>query len=462
VVREATTRLAVSGHRFMLRRIEHALVRRDARMIDEPLRAQSRSLLTGGALAVVAVAACMIIAFIRPQHTLGDAPIVMVKGSGALYVRLGDTLHPVLNVASARLIAGSAVSPVEIAETELRKVKRGPLLGIPGAPAVIPEPLHADEGQWAVCDHGDTTTVIGGPLAVDSRAQRLIHERTMVVRSRTDSQTYLIYDGRRARVSLADRPVAKALRLEGTVPTEVSSALLNAVPESAPIAAPPIAGAGQHGPASLGGLPVGSVVRVDRADGDELYVVLGGGVQRIGHVVADLVRFSDSQGIRDIVTVPADAVSATPSVETLSVTTFPDTVASPVGDRTVCAQWLPDGRSAVLAGARLPVADGEMPVALTQADGEGPSADAVFVPPGRCLYVESTHRYLVTDTGVRFAVRDGEAAAALGFPGVPVPAPWPILKLLAEGPELSRAAALIAHDGMIGGGAVVSVAPPAR
>ena len=53
------------------------------------------------------LASSVIIAFIRPQHTLGDAPIVMVKGSGALYVRLGDTLHPVVNLASARLIVGT-------------------------------------------------------------------------------------------------------------------------------------------------------------------------------------------------------------------------------------------------------------------------------------------------------------------------------------------------------------------
>jgi type VII secretion protein EccB len=458
VVREPTTRLAVSGHRFLLRRIENALLRRDARMIDEPLRAQARSMLTGGVLAVVAVAACVIIAFIRPQETLGDAQIAMVKGSGALYVRVGDTLHPVVNLASARLIAGSALNPVEIGEAELRKAKRGPLLGIPGAPAVLPEPLGADQAQWAVCDSADGTTVIAGPLDVGISV-RLDHERTMVVRSRTDSQTYLLYDGRRARVSPADRAAVKALRLDGIAPSEVSAALLNAIPETTPITAPIIAEAGQRGPASLGGLPVGSVVRVSRAEGDELYVVLSDGVQRIGNVAADLIRFSDSQGVRDIVAVAADAVSAIPAVETLPVATLPDKVTTPVRDATVCAQWV-RGRTAVWAGSRLPLAEGQGPVSLAQADGVGPNADAVFVPAGRCLDVESTHRYLVTDTGVRFAVRDPEAAAALGFTGMPTDAPWPILKLLADGPELSRAAALVAHDGMVD---VVSPVPsPAR
>ena len=114
----------------------------------------------------------------------------------------------------------------------------------------------------------------------------------------------------------------------------------------------------------------------------------------------------------------------------------------------MCAQWLPDDTTDGLDGSALPLAAGQTPVALAQADGTGPNADAAFVPPGRCLYVDSTHRYLVADTGVRFGVRDAESAAALGLPPQRVPAPWPILRLLADGPELSRAAALVAHDGV--------------
>ena len=102
-----TTRLQVSGYRFLLRRMEHALVRGDVRMLDDPLRAQSLSLIAGCVLAVIAIAGCAILAFVRPQGTLGSAPIVVTSESGALYVRIGDTMHPVLNLASARLIAGN-------------------------------------------------------------------------------------------------------------------------------------------------------------------------------------------------------------------------------------------------------------------------------------------------------------------------------------------------------------------
>ena len=247
-------------------------MRRDVRMVDEPMRAQARSLVAGCALAVVAVAGCAIVAFIRPQDALGDAPIVMVRESGALYVRIGDTLHPALNLASARLVAGTAADPAIIKESELRKAKRGALLGIPGAPAVIPEPLAADESHWTACDDVDGTTVIAGPLR-PVRGRSRTAERCWCGHA-SDAVTYLLYDGRRARVSLAEPAAVKALRLDGVEPVDVSSAVLDAIPEAPPITAPAIPSAGQRGPSTLGGIPVGSVVRVDRADADEMYVVL--------------------------------------------------------------------------------------------------------------------------------------------------------------------------------------------
>jgi len=96
---------------------------------------------------------------------------------------------------------------------------------------------------------------------------------------------------------------------------------------------------------------------------------------------------------------------------------------------------------------------------LTQADGKGPAVDKVFVPPGRTAYVRASGlsgadartgtRYLISDTGVRFAVHDDDAAHDLGLPDTVIPAPWPVLARLPEGPELSRANALVAQDAVV-------------
>jgi hypothetical protein len=59
-------------------------------------------------------------------------------------------------------------------------------------------------------------------------------------------------------------------------------------------------------------------------------------------------------------------------------------------------------------------------------------------------------RYLVTDTGVRFAIHDDEAAHDLGLPAMALPAPWPMLAALPSGPELSRANASVARDTVSG------------
>ena len=53
----------------------------------------------------------------------------------------GDTVHPVLNLASARLIAGTPANPEVVSAAAIDNAKRGPLVGIPGAPATISTPL---------------------------------------------------------------------------------------------------------------------------------------------------------------------------------------------------------------------------------------------------------------------------------------------------------------------------------
>ncbi len=209
MARQPTTRLQVSGYRFLVRRMEHALLRGDIRMLHDPMRAQSLSLIAGCILSVVVVALCAILAFLRPNAGLGDAAIVMSRDSGALYVRVGDTLHPVANLASAHLITGSAAKPELVSSADVDNAKRGPLLGIPGAPAVIAQPLSDKESAWAVCDVA-TTTVIAGRTQTDRQDR---HPNVLVTpRSESAATTYLLYDGWRAEVDLRNPGVLWALR----------------------------------------------------------------------------------------------------------------------------------------------------------------------------------------------------------------------------------------------------------
>ncbi|HZC51281.1 MAG TPA: type VII secretion protein EccB [Mycobacterium sp.] len=459
--RQSPTRLQISAYRFLLRRIECALLSGHTGDAAQHLRARTVSLTVGCVLAAIVVAGSAFLALLRPQPAFDRASIVMGRQSGALYVRVGDIWHPVLNLASARLIAATNANPQPVRESELARTKRGPLLGIPGAPQLLGPPLSAEDSVWTICDTAGNspTTVLIGPGGGPS-VRRLRPEDAVVVAPSSGSPAYLLYNGQRAVVDLADSAVVRALRLEGRTPRVVSPSLLNAIPEAPPIAPPRIRDAGAKG-AGLPGFSVGDVLRITRAGGDEYYVVLAAGAQRIGQVTADLLRFSNSHGSANIIAAAPDAIRAAPIVTTLPVATFPDRAPRDGGvtdaDTTMCATWAAaSGHSdiAFLAGSGLPLPVGEVSVTLSQADGRGPALDAVYLPPARSAYVrgdvQGGARYLVTDTGVRFAIHDDDAAHDLGLPAAALPAPWPMLATLPSGPELSRQSASVARDTVAG------------
>ncbi len=439
----STNRLQVSGYRFLVRRMEHALVRGDVRMLDDPLRTQSLSLAAGCVLAAIVVAVCAVLAFFQPRGDVGSAAIVMARESGALYVRIGDTMHPALNLASARLITGATDEPELVSTSALDRTKRGPLVGIPGAPDTIGAPLGANESVWTVCeDAAERTTVLVGrpPTHLDS-------SRTALVAARGESAatTYLLYDGRRARVDLRNHAVVRALKLDGIAPRPVSRALLDAVPESPGITAPGIPAAG--GPSVLPGSPVGTVVRLTRAGASEYYVVHADGVQRVGEVAADLIRFTYSTR-RDIVTVAPDLIGNAPIVDELPVATFPDR-ADVAESSLLCTQ-----SGAVLVGDSLRSED-DHAVQLAQADDTGANVDSFAMQPGRSAFVRATSvsgegaatgtLHFVSDSGVVFGIRDADAAQRLGLAN-PVTAPWTLLAQLPRGPELSVQGASVERD----------------
>ena len=74
---------------------------------------------------------------IRPAGSVGESRIAADQNTGALYVKVGETLYPALNLASARLIAGTADNPVRVRRSEIDSRPRGAMVGIPGAPSEL-------------------------------------------------------------------------------------------------------------------------------------------------------------------------------------------------------------------------------------------------------------------------------------------------------------------------------------
>ncbi len=230
-MREPTTQLQASGQRFLARRLERALRCGTLRSVDDPRPGRS-ALTVGCVLAAVVLLGCVSLALIRPESLPGDAPIVLGRQSGALYVRVAGTLHPVLNLVSARLIADTAADPRLVRDSDLARLRRGPLLGIPGAPQVLGAAL-SGAVIWSVCDTpgatGPTTTVVvreGEPVPgvgiVDAG-------QPVLVTAEAEAAVYLLYRGRRAVVAGAGPKSA------GPAPRPVSPVLLGAIPEAPPV-----------------------------------------------------------------------------------------------------------------------------------------------------------------------------------------------------------------------------------
>src|SRR5271166_4178590 len=165
------TRHQVTGWRFVMRRLTSGIALHDTRMLIDPLRTQSRSVLMGALILVTGLAGCFVFSLIRPNGQAGNNAVLADRSTAALYVRVGDQLHPVLNLTSARLIVGRPVNPTTVKSSELDKIPRGNLIGIPGAPERMVQNTSKD-ADWTVCDsiagparsaHSTGVAVIAGP-----------------------------------------------------------------------------------------------------------------------------------------------------------------------------------------------------------------------------------------------------------------------------------------------------------
>ncbi|MGW5386497.1 type VII secretion protein EccB [Nocardia sp. NPDC003963] len=489
MVSQLTTRAQVNGYRFLLKRYEHAMVRRDVRMLHDPMRSQARSLVIGAVLAVLVVAGAAIMSFLRPQGAVDDAKILVAQESGALFAMINGTLHPVLNLASARLATGSDEAPTSVKLSKLDDFPRGALLGIPGAPAALPG---ASDGpaNWSLCDTvelSDTGSAVGSPGAVTTviagrpdtntpRATALDTDEALLVQ-RADS-TYLIYDGKRARLDMNDPVISRSLRLDQHSPRPVGVGLLNASRQVAPLTPPAIAQIGEPGPGRLALVPIGGVIRAPGVDTDSLYVVLAEGVQPISEFTAEVIRNADSQGMSGITEIPPDQLVGVPLVHRLPIDDFPHEIPRilPAEEAPVsCISWSrpTDALAAAItvsAGRELPLSGTAKSVPLTSADGVGDRLDAVYLPPGTGEYVQATGTepassrpgtlFYISDNGIRFGVPDRDTAAVLGLPADPRPAPWPLIGPLVAGPTLSVEAALMSHDVILDRVTGAAISPP--
>lgn len=474
-----STRTQVTGYQFLARRTAMALTRWRVRMEVEPGRRQTLAVVASVSAALVICLGALLYSFISPAGQIGESPIIADRDSGALYVRVGDTLYPALNLASARLITGRSDNPHKVKASKIRELPHGPLVGIPGAPTEF-SPTSPSASSWLVCDTVATSSGVGSPQGVtvtviDGKPDLTAHRRILdgsdaVVLSHAGS-AWVIRDGRRSKIDATDRAVLLPL---GLTPEQVSQArpmshaLFDALPVGPELLVPEVPNAGEKAkfPGAPG--PVGTVIVTPQISGPQQYsLVLLDGVQTMSPLVAQIMQNAGSSGNVKPVTVEPYMLAKMPVVNRLDLSAYPDAPLNVVDIRenpSTCWWWERTGgesrsRVQVVSGPTLPVAPGDLNkvVKLVKADLSGRQADQVLFGPDYANFVAVTGNHpaahtteslwWLTDAGARFGVDDTrEAREALGLTMSPSLAPWVALRLLPQGPTLSRADALVEHD----------------
>lgn len=479
------SRLQVSAHFFWQRRNAAALSHHGVRLEYDPEQRRRAALILGFTFALLAVALMFILSWFKPAGQVGQSNILADRDTGAIYVLVDGRLHPALNLISARLITGQASNPTFVKADQLAHYPQGPTVGIVGAPAAMPIRT-GDASQWAVCDTAPAATLtssaapaalvtaIAGPVTLGGRSAPLAMPQAIL--GSHDGKTYVIWDGRRSEIDPSNKAVALALGTDSPSidPVPISTALFNALPATDPLTSPVIPGAGSPSPWDVApGAVVGSVLSVSdlqAGEGDTFYVLLPNGVQRISPFVASLLRSSNSFGDVLPVVVTPDRLAKVPVVDTLPVSFYPTTPLRLVDtsvNGTTCVSWSKGSTdraavTTVLSGQGLPIPVGDerglIHLVNDTLDPTAVEADQVYIGKGATNLVMTTSAapdaasreslWWISDQGVRYGVAlDDESLRALGIaPATARQAPWPLIRVFAPGPALSRQDAMTQHD----------------
>ncbi|MGW2653163.1 type VII secretion protein EccB [Streptomyces sp. NPDC001478] len=498
----ASRRDELNAYTFAKRRVVAAFLRPSPTGSDEGAPRPLRAVLPGLVAGALILAGFGAYGMFRPAAPRDwdrpGAKVVVGRTSTTRYVVLTTgrgaerrtLLHPVLNLASARLLLDPGqygVVQVDDAVLDAGDPARGPVLGIPYAPDRLPEPEDAGTAKrWAVCVQpgGGSGSVQKAAFVLGARdrhltegAGRLTGGQVLYVQGQ-DATRYLV-DARGTKYRIDETPEDLG-HLTGALvgaarPQPVTDDWLATLHDGSPVAFPDIpgeVGAPAHieGHLSARENRVGTVLRTRNGEGTAYYVVLDREVRPVSEFTAwllinsprtaalDLAGEARPAGLQDFV--PASEPFEDPALRwpvhravrvnsTGTGSAARDTVCSVLrstdgSGRTTLATW---------AGTAYPA-----PV--------GTGGTSTYVTPGSGLLYTPVREgrtgpdgslFLVTDTGLRYAVRangdagatrpgarpvPGEAQIRLGYgKTVPVLVPHAWSEFLARGPRLDTESA---------------------
>ncbi|MFL6116354.1 MAG: type VII secretion protein EccB [Catenulispora sp.] len=473
-----TERDQIQAYQFLRRRLVSALTVADANHPVAPNRRLVFGVVLGGVATLLTAAGFGISGMMQPapppdwKHT--GLVIVDKDGGGRFVLDKDGVLHPVANLASARLLA-NGTKTVSVAAALLRDAPRGATLGIPAAPDSLPNAAGLIAGPVPVACSRATSDLpkATGPVAALLLARADDPTATLaglapvpdgrgLLAQDPKGDRYLVTGG--VRYKLGDRaPIALGYQNAPTLPA--APAWLATLPAGRDLNLVAVPGAGGAGP-RVGALrtKVGQILAADNpvAGRSGYYLVRANGLEPVSQAEAALILAAAAnapayagEGLPATKPVSVADVAAAPSVPSGDdATGYPTGMPAPVavgGEATVvCSTG--DGRepSQIALGTALPLPSGARTVPTGVPQG-GIVADEVYLPPGSAALVtvktapgaaadKAEKWYLVTDAGTKYALGDSQARGALGYGNNgPAQLPPSALGMLPTGPALDEA-----------------------
>lgn len=135
----------VQAHLFVMSRLGAGMLRGEPDAPDLPTRRTTRGVRTGLFIAMLIALVMGLYGAIKPGGATGWAKpgtLVVVKETGARYLFIGGELRPVLNQASARLVAGEKMTVSQVGLNSLKAAPRGGRSGSSARRTVCPPSPH--------------------------------------------------------------------------------------------------------------------------------------------------------------------------------------------------------------------------------------------------------------------------------------------------------------------------------
>ncbi|WP_328779553.1 type VII secretion protein EccB [Streptomyces canus] len=429
----------VQAHRFAVGRLVSALVAGDPGPVEVPMRRGSLGTQFGALVAVLLAAGFAVYGLISPQASTAwrnPGSIIVEEETGNRYLYLDKQLYPMANYASALLVAGGRAKTASVSRESLAGVRRGPQLGILGAPDDVPPASDLLSGDRAVClpPGGAKTLVDLDPAGRSTPVPP--HQRLLL--SGPGRTTYILWNSRTFK--LPSHAELVALGLVAQQPIRVSSAWLAQVPSGGTLTAPRIPQAGSAGSSVAGGpAKVGQLFETTAAGAQELYVLRSDGLAPVNRTEFALLSAVPGATAPKRVTT-ADIAAARVSSDRSLLTAVPDLLSESAFD---------PGGSALCVLQKAGSSKGGSIV--TEPVAAGPRPSGLVVPPAKGLLVaaqsgqtpDPTPRlFLITDSGKKYPLADSTAVAALGYGQAKVRTlPQQLLDLAPTGPTLDTTTA---------------------